>query len=364
MQRIKILFLYTELAGYFLSCIKALSKVDGVEISIIHWPVNQEAPFQFNFPANVKFYPRENYSKTALKELVRQIMPDIIYCSGWLDKEYLQVCKQYKALIPVIVGFDNQWTGSFKQKLAVLSSTYTVQKYFSHAWVPGERQYIFAKKMGFEGKKILKGFYSADFSLFHNWYLRNKVSKKATFPKRFIYVGRYVEHKGIKDLWQAFMELKNEFPNEWELWCIGTGPLHHVAPQDSYIKHFGFIQPFNMEKFIAETGVFILPSHFEPWGVVAHEFAAAGFPLVCSNKIGAAEQFLSDRINGYLFHSGNIKELKSVLKNIMNKTSEELLAMGEISLEKASTITPEKWTETLIKIGGAEDESKIGMTYL
>ena len=359
MQRIKILFLYTELAGYFLSCIKALSKVDGIEISIIHWPVNQEAPFQFDFPANVKFYRRENYPEAALKKLALQIVPDIIFCSGWLDKEYLQVCKQYKPLIPVIVGFDNQWKGSLKQRLAVLISPYTIQKYFSHAWVPGNKQYIFAKKLGFEGEKILKGFYSADFSLFLHWYLRNIESKKKSFPKRFIYVGRYVEQKGIKDLWQAFMELKNEFPNEWELWCIGTGPLHHDAPQQSYIKHFGFIQPFNMEKFIAETGIFVLPSHFEPWGVVAHEFAAAGFPLVCSNKIGAAEQFLSDRINGYLFNSGNIKELKGALKNIMNKTSEELLAMGEISLKKAGTITPEKWSEALIKIGELKMNQKL-----
>ncbi|MDQ3192353.1 MAG: glycosyl transferase family 1, partial [Bacteroidota bacterium] len=145
----KILFLYTELAAYFLSCIKALAKEEGYEIHIVHWPLNPEAPFEFDFPEQVKFYPKKEYSRINLLKLAAQINPDLIYCSGWIDKDYLKICQRYRRKIPVIVGFDNQWVGSTKQWLAVASRSFTITPYFSHAWVPGERQVEFALKLGF-----------------------------------------------------------------------------------------------------------------------------------------------------------------------------------------------------------------------
>ena len=41
----KFVFLYTEIAEYFLACCKELSKHG--QIHIIRWPINKEAPFQF-----------------------------------------------------------------------------------------------------------------------------------------------------------------------------------------------------------------------------------------------------------------------------------------------------------------------------
>ena len=316
------------------------------------WPVNSEAPFNFSFEGNVVFYEREKYTKETLLELAHEISPDLIYCSGWIDKDYLKVCKKYRRSIPVIVGFDNQWTGSSKQWLAVASKSFVISPYFSHAWVPGDKQVEYAKKLGFPEDKILKGFYAADFDFFHNLYLKNSASKKAHFPKRFIYVGRYVEHKGIKDLWQAFVELQQEQPNSWELWCVGVGPLAEQVVQHPKIKHFGFVQPEEMQKLIAETGVFVLPSHFEPWGVVVHEFAAAGFPLICSDKVGANSAFLQDTINGYIFNSGDVMMLKNSLRKMMNKSDDELYAMGEHSVDKAREITPGGWAEMIMSVVG------------
>src|SRR5688572_27242054 len=56
----KIVFLYTELAGYFLACVEALSK--NAEVMIVRWPVNKEAPFQFSTPGSVKIYNRNEWS--------------------------------------------------------------------------------------------------------------------------------------------------------------------------------------------------------------------------------------------------------------------------------------------------------------
>ena len=346
-KKVKILFLYAELAGYFISCLDILLK-RGVEIHVIHLPVNKEAPFSIFFNEKILRYQRNEFNKKQLIELVKKISPNLIYSSGWTDRDYLSVCRKFNGNIPVIVGFDNKWEGSIKQRLGILFSNVTIHNYFSHCWIPGIPQYEFAKRLGFKNENILTGFYTCDFNLFYNLYLKYNESKKIKFPRRLIFVGRYVEAKGIKYLWKAFAEFQEESSNAWELWCIGTGDIEPIVHPK--IKHFGFVQPNEMGRFIAETGVFILPSSFEPWGVVVHEFASAGFPLLCSNEVGAADVFLKEGENGFIFKAGDISDLKNAMKKIFSLTNEQLFSMGEKSAELAQQITPGKWADTLMSI--------------
>lgn len=349
MGKKKIVFLYTEIATYFLACVEKLAQQKDVDIHIIRWPLNQEAPFAFSFPENLKIYDRTVYkSDAALLNHVKSLEPAILYSSGWIDKAYLKVCKQYKNKIPVIVGFDNQWKGSLKQYIATFISPFKILNHFSHCWVPGKLQEEYALRLGFKKSNILTGFYSCDFDFFHDQYLANKQNKEKEFPKRFIYVGRYYEFKGIKDLWTAFIELQNEFPNEWELWCLGTGDIEPIVHPK--IRHFGFIQPKDLPAFIKDTGVFILPSHFEPWGVVVHEFAAAGFPIICSDEVGARTAFVENNFNGYIYRSGDVAALKAVMSGMIRLGDAELLRMSENSVGKAKQITPQTWSKQLVSL--------------
>jgi len=346
---LKILFLYTEIADYFLASCKALI-AKGSEVHVVRWPVNKEAPFQFAYPEGMKVYERTNFDDNTLLELVQKINPSIIVCSGWVDKGYLKVCKKFKQTTTTVLTLDNHWRGDLKQRIATFMSPFYLKTRFSKCWVPGSLQFEYALKLGFKKEHIETGFYSCDFDLFYNQYLANKAQKEKQFPKRFIFVGRYYEFKGIKDLWTAFIQLQNEQPNEWELWCLGTGDIEPI--QYEKIKHFGFIQPKDLPQFIKDTGVFVLPSHFEPWGVVVHEYAAAGFPIVCSDEVGARLAFVEQNVNGYIYKSGNIQQLKESLKKIMNLNEEKLILMGEKSVEKAKLNTPEIWADKLIKMVG------------
>ena len=320
-----------------------------VEFHVVRWPVNKEAPFQFNLNS-VSVYERGDYTNQALLELAKGVAPDIIITSGWIDKGYVNVCQHYKGKIKTVLALDNHWLGGVKQKIAALLSPFVVKNKFSHVWVPGKPQRQFAEKLGYKSSEIAEGFYSADVDLFSSYFEKAKESKVSNFPKRFLYVGRYIHRKGIFDMWNSFIELQNEQPNDWELWCIGTGDEFDNKIEHDKIKHFGFVQPSEMEYYIKNTGVFILPSHFEPWGVVAHEFAAAGFPLILSDKIGAGTKFLDNGYNGFRFSSNNVQELKQAMLNVINLSDDELLKMGIVSMEKAEEITPAQWANTLMKI--------------
>ncbi len=344
----KILFLYTEIAGYFLAGIRALLKKN-IEVHIVRYPVNNEAPFNFKNTENIKFYERNDYTPSQLLNLAKKINPQIIIVSGWRDKAYLKIASFFKKNTPVILTFDNRWEGTPKQYIAVLMSPFFLKTRFSYVWVPGNSQKKYAEKLGFKKQNIYTGFYSADTNLFSEYYRKYKTLKENNFPEKFLFTGRYIPAKNIFLLWEAFAELQKDTPNEWELICTGTGELFDKRIKHPKIKHLGFVQPENIGKIISETGVFILPSKFEPWGVVVHETATAGFPLICSDKVGAAEIFLENEKNGFIFQAGDKEDLKRVLKKIISLSQEELIKMSKISREKSQKITSETWANTIMK---------------
>lgn len=342
----RVLFLYTELADYFLKCCEVLSKQ--AEVSIIRWPVNKEAPFQFQYSDKIKVYDKEKFQFHELLGLADKINPEIIICSGWIDKEYLKIARQYFGKIPTVLTCDTHWRGDLKQYLAIVLSRFFLLNTFSHAWVPGQPQKKYVQKLGFKHHRIYEGFYSCDLPKFNFLFQKQIIQKQISFPKRILFVGRYYDFKGIKELWDAFIQLQQENAYDWELWCLGAGDI--AAIEHPKIKHFGFVQPKDLEPILAQCGIFVLPSRFEPWGVVVHEYAAAGFPLILSNAVGAAEAFLKESENGFIFSSNSTSELKKALKKVMNLNTKELLLMAQRSHELAQTNSPEIWANKVKKI--------------
>ena len=336
----KIVFLYTEIADYFISACLELAK--DAQVHIVRWEVAKEAPFQFDFSDKLNIYSRDNYDNPSLQSLINRINPDIIFCSGWIDKGYIKIIKQYSGKVPTVLTMDNHYNGKLKQLGAILFSKYSFLKYFSNAWVPGIPQFKYVKKLGFKEDTVQTGFYCANTTSFNTFYDTSFNEKRKNYPKRFFYLGRYVKHKGIFDLWEAYKSYRRNGGN-WELLCVGAGDEWENRMQVDGIIHLGFKQPNEIPEILKSCGVYILPSHFEPWGVSVHEMAAAGLPLILSEKIGAASQFLDIDKNGFQFSSGNIDELEKKLTKVSNLKSSELIEMGNRSHELAQSLTPKQW---------------------
>ena len=131
-------------------------------MDIVHWPIHSEAPFQFKLTDHYKLHPKEKHNRESLKQLLAQINPTAIVCSGWMDSDYNAIAKAWRNRIPVVLTLDNWWTGSPKQWLAVLTAPLYIRRMFNRAWVPGSPQKPFAEKLGFKGKLLATGFYCAD----------------------------------------------------------------------------------------------------------------------------------------------------------------------------------------------------------
>ncbi len=92
-------------------------------------------------------------------------------------------------------------------------------------------------------------------------------------------------------LLQAWQQLGAK-EGDWELHLIGNGSLKAQLEATAGVVLKDFMQPEQLILEVANTGCFLLPSRGEPRGVVAHEFAAAGLPLILSDSVGAAGTFL------------------------------------------------------------------------
>ena len=94
----------------------------------------------------------------------------------------------------------------------------------------------------------------------------------------------------------------------------------------------------------------MLPSFYEPWGVVVHEHACAGMPLLLSSAVGAGERFLVEASNGYRFISGDKASLKTMLRMFILSSDDELRGMGKKSAELGNAWNPSAWARTAIDL--------------
>ncbi len=84
--------------------------------------------------------------------------------------------------------------------------------------------------------------------------------------------------------------------------------------------------------------------------MVVQEMAAAGFPLLLSNKVGAASAYLEEGKNGYSFKAGNADDLHEKLDKIFQMSDQELIEMGKNSHRLAIGQNPEVWSQTLLAL--------------
>ena len=60
----------------------------------------------------------------------------------------------------------------------------------------------------------------------------------------------------------------------------------------------------------------VLPSNYEPWGLVINEAAAAGLAIVASDVVGAAAELVQDGVNGRLFPIRDHEALTTALLDV------------------------------------------------
>jgi glycosyltransferase involved in cell wall biosynthesis len=165
---------------------------------------------------------------------------------------------------------------------------------------------------------------------------------------RFLFVGRFIERKGLITLLEAF-----RLAGIGELRLVGDGPLSaevgRVAVGDSRIRLAGHLAGPALSQAYAEADVLIVPSLYEPWGLVVHEGLAHGLPVITTDQVGAADDLVDPGVNGYVVPAGDAQATADAMEVLAGWTAEDRERAAERSAERLATCSLDRGVDGFIR---------------
>lgn len=80
----------------------------------------------------------------------------------------------------------------------------------------------------------------------------------------------------------------------------------------------GFLNQSKLPEAYSAADLFVLPSSFEPWGLVVNEALNFGLPVVAARTVGCAEDLVRDGVNGFTFGVGDADALEAHLRVLVS----------------------------------------------
>lgn len=218
------------------------------------------------------------------------------------------------------------------------------QKFF----VSGKHAYDhFTQNYKIAPDKIQTGYSVVDNKHFHR--------KIFTEKKYIICPARYSEEKNLSFLIRCYA--KSSIRTTYALRLIGEGPLRSKLQQEidalgltNQVQLTGWVSYADLPKEYAGAVMFVLPSIFEPWGLVVNEAMSAGLPILLSDRCGCTPDLLKEGINGWSVPFDKEQELVERF-NAMDKLEEKAIEiLGKNSSQLIAAFTPESWAKTIVKL--------------
>jgi len=340
----RVAVLWTKLSGYLSSSLRSL-QAKGAALLVVNEAATADAPFD---EAEFGWIERRHQHVgrpefATVMGLLEAFQPDVIL-STWHIPAYQRACVRFRGRAVRVGCADNQWRGSLKQQLGRLTAPIHLHRFYDVMFVAGERQAVWAHKMGYAEDRIWKGLYTCDVDAFGKFPV-----KPSRSDNTFLYAGRLSKEKGIDILCRSYELYRRDCRNPWPLVIAGDGPLRPEVQAMRGVDWKGFVQPSELPVLLAEASCFVIASTFEPWCVALHEAASAGLPIICTSECGAAVHLVQDGYNGYLVSPDSTHELVRAMERISSAPAGKLTEMGRRSGELAKQFTPDRWSSCVLE---------------
>lgn len=345
---LKVVFCWSDISGYMAACWRALHHSPEIDVFVIAFQAGTEVAFSNQLMQGIPcrlLNLQERKDANLIKHLVLAASPDVVVVCGWFHKPYRQLAFAASKTM-FVMGMDTPWWGTWKQRLAPWLLRSYLQR-INSVVVTGERSWQYALRLGFQPANIVRGVYGIDYDAWsHLWEQRLKPS----WPRSFLFVGRYVPAKALDVLVAAYRLYRSQVSEPWKLICCGQGTLGSQLQGQPGIDDRGFLQPAEMSKVWQSAGAFILPSRFDPWPLALVEAAAAGLPIITTDACGSAVEVLRPWYNGLIVPKEEPKALAKALLTL-HQHHAELSTWGkrsqQLAAPYAANIWANRWTELI-----------------
>jgi glycosyltransferase involved in cell wall biosynthesis len=159
---------------------------------------------------------------------------------------------------------------------------------------------------------------------------------------RFLTLAQLIERKGIDILVEACSLLPSE---GWSLEIFGEGPDRQVLQRmiDDRKLPIRLHRPLPFEtRMTAFRGshCFVFPSRWDGWGMALVEALAAGLPVIASDQVMSAHDFIENGKNGFVVRC-EPAAIAAAMKSILDNPS-AIASQSCAARESIADFTPEK----------------------
>lgn len=177
--------------------------------------------------------------------------------------------------------------------------------------------------------------------------------RRATGPQ-LVYFGRLEYEKGVQDLVAALPRIRRRHPGT-RLLVAGTGTqqaflaervaAHRVRRSVDFLGH---LPDARLAALLRTADAVVLPSRYEPFGIVALEAAAVGATLVASDAGGLGE-VVRDGVTGVSFAAGDVPGIADAVSRAL---SDPAAARRRSRAAKARLLDDFDWARIAARTAG------------
>lgn len=150
----------------------------------------------------------------------------------------------------------------------------------------------------------------------------------------FLFLGQFIERKGLPELLEAFGRAALAEPAT--LLLVGDGPLRPAAVSAAAAAPAGrriVVEPFRQIEELAgvyaSADVLVLPSREDPWPIVVVEAMTAGLPVLVSDAVGNGPELVVPERTGWICRASDPKALAASLLSAANSDLRSLGAEAQ-----------------------------------
>ena len=158
--------------------------------------------------------------------------------------------------------------------------------------------------------------------------------------------------KRPQDLLRAFASAS--VPGSYLVYA-GDGPMRgelealaRTLGVSAQTRFLGFVNQSGLPQVYCASDLLVLPSEYEPFGVVVNEMMLCGHGAIVSDRVGAKFDLIRQDETGFVYACGNIDALAKLLHATLSNP-EVLLRCGEASKRRIAEWSPSAYVDSVIR---------------
>lgn len=169
----------------------------------------------------------------------------------------------------------------------------------------------------------------------------------------FLFCGSLIARKGVDLVARAFVQLAREVPAV-RLRIVGEGDLRRaleevLQPVSEKVEFTGFKNWDELPELYASADVLCVPSRYDGWGLVVPEGLASGLPVIATDRMGAALEFVQTGVNGWLIPAGEETALLDAMREAASVSNEGLGCLSRSAKESVKDHTLKHGSERFVR---------------